>query len=91
MELEIPKKLEMKSLLPAPRSRTSFSHSGGFIFNPTIRRSIGRQPTVERELQVRAIGWKLLYPMLGNYRIACRRLYRPVVDTFSGGTGLRRD
>jgi hypothetical protein len=63
----------------------------GFILNPTIWRSIGRQPTVERELQVRVVGWKVLSPMLGNYRIAYRRLYRPAADTFSGGTGLRRD
>jgi hypothetical protein len=71
--------------------RENYTHSVGFILNPTIWRSIGRQRTAERKLQVIAIGWKVLSPMLGNYRIAWRRLYRPAADTFSGGTGLRRD
>jgi hypothetical protein len=45
--------------------RENYTHSVGYILNPTIWHSIGRQPIAERELQVRAVGWKVLSPMLG--------------------------
>jgi hypothetical protein len=45
--------------------RENYTHSVGFILNPTIWRSIDRQPTAERELPARTVGWKVLSPMLG--------------------------
>jgi hypothetical protein len=45
--------------------RENYTHSVGYILNPTIWRSIGRQPTAGRELPVRAVGWKVLSPLLG--------------------------
>jgi hypothetical protein len=74
MVVKIPKKLEMKSLLPAPRSRTSFSLLGHSVLIGLAISHIGNRGNTI--LKVNAFG--------AFHAISCLSIYTPrKYNTFS--------